>query len=137
MTRLTVIVTLMFAAPATAQPVITLDQVGGPGNLQYAITGAGAGAELYTLVNFTQYTPSGSGPIFGLGLAGSEILVSQILLPIGSDPHHVYADALGTYSWVIAGPAAGIVFDVDVVCIEWGPAGYVDHSAVVAATISL
>ena len=129
---------LLASVPAVAQPAISLTQPGGAGTIQYDVSGAAPNAELYTLVNFTQQSPTGSGPIFGLGLAGSEVRLSQILLPIGTDPHHVYASAAGTYLWTLGAPVAGVSFDIDVVCIEWDPLlGYVDHSSVLATTISL
>lgn len=139
MTRiLTTLILVLAAGTSTAQPTISLTQPGGPGDVLYTVTNASPNAELYNLANFTQHSPTGGGPIFGLGLAGSQDLLVQILSPLGSDPFHVMADGVGTYGWQITSPMpSGTQVNVDVVCIEWGPMGYVTHSAVIAATLSL
>lgn len=128
---------LLIAGSAAAQPVIALTQPGGAGDIAYSVTNAGANAELYNLVSYVPHTPTGSGPIFGLGVADSQNLLTQILLPMGAAPHHVAADAAGTYAWTVTLPPIGVTIDIDIVCVEFGTGGYVNHSSVLNTMVNL
>ena len=138
MTRIFAVFVLIIAAgTCAAQPTISIDQTGG--TITYAVFNACApctGLELFNLVNFTQH--NGTGPIFGLGLLGSEALLTQILSPVGTEPFHVTPDPAGTYSWQVIAPATGTTVMIDVVCVVWHQVtGYVSHSSVLAATLTL
>ena len=138
MTRIFAVFVLLIASgTCAAQPLISITQAGG--TITYAVTNACTactGLELFNLVNFTQH--NGTGPIFGLGLLGSEALLTQILSPVGTEPFHVTPDPVGTYSWQVIAPATGTTVMIDVVCVVWHPVtGYVSHSSVLPATLTL
>jgi len=133
---LLLVATASVAAPAQCTLTAAVTQPTGSGSFRWDVVGAGAGAEIYNLVSFTPYSPTGTGPIFGLGLVGSEILLSQILSPLGAEPFHVQADATGGYAWAFTAAPTGLVIDADFVSIEWN-SGYIGQSCVINATITL
>ena len=139
MTRILFIPALLLALgiSAWAQPSLSITQPLGPGSVQLDVTGASAGAELYNLVQFTPASPTGSGPIFGLGVAGSDVLLPQILSPLGTAPYHVSADGIGEYSWLTGSVPVGIMVPIDVVTVEFSGGTYVGVSSVVNITLDL
>lgn len=128
---------LVSSGTISAQLTLSVTQPCGPGSVQVAVSGAGAGAELFNLVQFFPATPTGSGPFFGLGVTGSDSLLTQILSPLPTPPFHVSASGAGTYTWTVCGAALGISIPIDVVTLEWGPAGYVAHTPVTFIALSM
>jgi hypothetical protein len=131
------ILVCVLAGAATAQLTLTLSQPCGPGSARMAVAGASANGELYNLISVHPSVPTGSGPIFGLGLMGSDSLLAQILSPVGTHPFHVLADGSGAYDWQFCFPPLMTPLPVDCVTLEWGPNGYVAHSSVAHAIIDL
>lgn len=130
---------LLFAAAAgaPAQLALAVTQPCGAGSIRIAVTGAGPAAELFNLVQLTPAAPTGSGPIFGLGVAGSDVLLPQITAPPGAAPFHVAANAGGAYTWTVCGTPIGLTVPIDVVTVEWGPSGYVAHTPVAHISLSM
>ncbi|MAG59022.1 MAG: hypothetical protein CMJ83_22265 [Planctomycetes bacterium] len=127
---------LALSVPVTGQHTLAVTQPGGPGTIRLDVTGVQPNAELYNLVQATPHSPTGGGPIFGLGLAGSEGLLSQILSPLPLPPIHVLADGSGNYTWNLTSTPLGAMVPVDVVSIQWN-AGFVSQSSVVFVTLDL
>jgi hypothetical protein len=125
------------AVPAAGQSLgLTVTQPSGAGSLFLQVTGAAPGAELFVLVSLFPAQPTGSGPIFGLGLAGSQGLIEQLLMPLPSPPFHVSANGSGSYTFAFVQPASSLQISVDVVAIEWHAVfGVLDYSPVVYAQL--
>lgn len=137
MRTVALLLVLLSARTLSAQLTLAVTQPCGPGSVQVAVSGAGPGSELFNLVQFFPATPTGSGPFFGLGVAGSDSLLTQILSPLPTPPFHVSANGAGTYTWTVCGSPLGISIPIDVVTLEWGPLGYVAHTPVTFITLSM
>ena len=130
---------LAFAAvPAAGQSLgLTVTQPTGAGSLFLQVTGTAPNAELFVLVSLFPAQPTGSGPIFGLGLLGSQGLIDQLSMPLPTPPFHVLANGAGTYTLAFSQPPSSLQIDVDVVAIEWHPlAGVIDYSPVANAQLN-
>jgi hypothetical protein len=121
---------LVLCSTLGAQLSLSVTQPCGPGSVSVTVTGAAPFSQLFNLVQLTPAVPTGSGPIFGLGVTGSDSIIAQVLSPLGTAPFHVSADALGGYVWTVCGTPVPISIPVDVVTVEWSPLGYLGHTPV-------
>jgi hypothetical protein len=126
-----VIFGLAWTAPC--QMTLTCTQPCGDGSFRLHVTGCGAFAEIFNLISLNPYTPTGQGPIFGLNAVGSAVLLTEILLPLGTEPFHVNAGGDGSYEWQFCLPPNNPVIEVpaDVVTVRWSLNGYFGQSDVV------
>jgi hypothetical protein len=137
--RIAVLACLLAAGTACGQMTLSCTQPCGDGSFRLQVTGCGAFAQIYNLMSFTPYSPTGGGPIFGLGLNGSAMVYQQLLMPVGAAPFHVTADAAGSYAWQFCLPPGVpvVVINADIVTVKWSLTAYGGRSNVVNLTVRL
>jgi hypothetical protein len=69
----------------------------GNGQLGLGSVGVPAGHQLYNIFAINSSIPLGSGPLLGIDFGSFQL--TQIALPVGQAPFHVWADANGNYSF--------------------------------------
>ena len=130
--------TLALSGSLSGQLALSVTQPMGPGSLEIAVTGADPADILFNLFSLVPHSPTGAGPIFGLGLPGSDVVLTQLLQPLGSAPFHVLPTPTGTYTWGFAlPPGGGPCLSVDAVSVSYSPVtGVSDVSPVVSACLA-
>lgn len=90
----------------------------GCGPIVISVAGAAATNELYNRVSLSY--SGGLGPLFGVGLDAW----NQLFLPLGTQPFHVLADAMGSYNLSIPGGCTTSVV-IEAVTVEVVPGTFV------------
>jgi hypothetical protein len=123
----------LLASLTPAQLTLTLSAPCGAGSARIHVSGATPTLRLFNLISVVPTVPTGSGPLFGLGIHDSIAIVNQLLAPYPSPPTYVAPNPSGTYTWTICLPPGFPLLSVpvDVVSVEWNPVtGFVRRSPV-------
>lgn len=112
---------LLASLPLCGQMTLQVRQPNGAGHLRLDVARASAHAELFVLISNAPATPTGSGPLLGLSLTNADLVLQQLQMPMGSDPHHVRANGQGEYRWEIFWNPVMATANFDVLAFHWTP----------------
>jgi hypothetical protein len=104
--------------PPPTPPVSMVVSTNGAGSVSVAISTFPAKpfAEFYGLYSFINYTPNGSGPLFGVGF-DALVVINEPLLP--GSPFHSNLDGNGAFSFALpGGMPAGLLMEATCLVID-------------------